>query len=105
MGLPKKCYISLWFDTVAPVEFQTPDDLEKALKEFYKSKNPEYKGEPHICIHDFDGGDEYAEFEMYSDRCQNLDFQVELLDQYLDELYPNIVNDYTKDSWEQAEYP
>jgi hypothetical protein len=106
MGTPKKCFINVFFNEgVEAEEFNTPESTMEALKDFYKSKDPVDKGDPYIDVSEHEAGDRYVQFLMYSDRDVNLDFQVELLEEYLNDRYPDQVEEVTLDSWIQADYP
>lgn len=104
MSISKKCEITLdILKGELPEEFNKADLLNKALSDFYKKKNPEYKGEPNITVYDLTPYGDYVEFTMYSTRDVNLDFQVELLQEYMSDT--GLDYEITLDSWIQAEYP
>lgn len=104
MGIPKKNFITIDIvrdDQKLPEEFNTAESTVTALKEFYKKQNPDYKGDPYVNLYDHEAYENYVQFEMYSDRAQNLDWQVDLLREYLDST--GLEYDITEDAWIQAD--
>lgn len=100
MGTAKKSIITIVFEDETPLGITSKTALEQSLIKFYQKQNPEFIGEPSITITDFEIDGCAVNLEMYSTRCVNLDFQVDLLSQYLDEYN---VEEFYYDNWVQSD--
>jgi len=100
MGTAKKSIITIVFkEDLVPLGVTSKTALEQTLLEFYK-KSTGKETKPDISITEFEIDGDVVDLELYSGRCVNLDFQVDLLGQYLDECD---VEEFYFDNWIQAD--
>lgn len=101
MGQAAKSNIRIEFKKdFIPVELRTAEALEAALVNFYKEVNPE-KQKPDVTVTDLETYDCEVELTLYSTRRQNLDFQVDLIDDYLNSKYSKEIEEINEDTWSQ----
>jgi hypothetical protein len=100
MGTPSKSYVRIEFKTALPDEFKKEDDIKKLLINFYNTKEGIIDSNPYIDISNIYLYDREVEFELYSDRSQNLEFQVDLLTEYLDSR--DDIEELNSDVWHQV---
>lgn len=112
MGQSAKSNIRIGFFTMwnVPQEFKNEDTLIKALTDFYWTttegkftrKQTGTALTPQFTIVDYNVIDHEVELEFYSTRRVNLDFQVELLQDYLQKNYDGKVSEVDEETWTQA---
>lgn len=102
MGQAAKSDVAIYLikGTELPLELSSATALEQALLQFYKDTRKTSE-KPSITIVDFKIYDEVIELELYSTRSQNLDFQVELLQEYLEPFIGDTIEEITEDTWLQ----
>ena len=102
MGQAAKCNIAIFFnkDVETPLGLTSKTALQQAMLKQYYDTHPDAVGKPDITITEFETFGGTIELELYSTRSQNLDFQVDLLLEYLEQ-FDDIIEEVTKDKWIQ----
>lgn len=103
MGQSKKSEIAIYLNkgVEIPLGLTSKTALQQAMLNFYYNANPDAVEEPSITVVGCEIFDGSIEIELYSTRSQNLDFQVDLLNDYLEQ-FDDIIEEITEDSWVQA---
>ncbi len=101
MGQASKSYIRIEFKKSYPEAFKSAMSFEEALIKYFL-KTYEAVVEPSITIVDFEAFDEEVQFEFYSTRRLNLDFQINLLKEFLEAEYAGLVKEINEDTWVQS---
>ena len=101
MSNSAKSITRIEFKVPVPEEFKTAAALETALIKFYEDSTGDYVT-PHFQINDFEVYDSEVTFELSSTRRVNLEFQANLLREYLEVTYENKVEELNEDLWVQA---
>lgn len=96
MGVAKKSEITIEFDSI-PLGITSKTALEQSLLSHYR-KTTGNETKPSITITDFEMDGNVINLTLYSDREVNLDFQLELLQSYLNEHKGKVIEFYF-DNW------
>lgn len=104
MGQSKKSEIVIYLNKgiETPLGLTSKTALQQAMLNFYYNANPDAVEEPCIDVISCEIFDGSIEIELYSTRSQNLDFQVGLLNDYLEQ-FEDIIEEVTYDKWVQAD--
>jgi len=103
MGQASKSYIAIFLreGKELPLAISGKTALQQSMLTHYYKTHPEAVGEPDITITEFHNYDnKHIELELYSGRRPNLDFQVDLLMEYLTG-FDDIIEEVTEDTWVQ----
>jgi hypothetical protein len=103
MGKSAKCNVAIFLKegTEMPLGITSATATQQSMLTHYYAKNPD-ASEPHIFVDEHEQYDNSVELELYSTREQNLDFQVDLLEDYLQQ-FSDIIEEVTYDKWVQAD--
>jgi hypothetical protein len=105
MSNSAKSHIRIEFKDGVPLGITSATALEQSLRQFYKESRNDDLARPDITITDFELYHEESdevELTLYSTRRANLDFQVDLLQEYLEVECEGIVEEVNEDTWVQA---
>ena len=105
MGQAAKSEIAIFLNNPEvdiPLDLTSATALQQAMLEHYYKTNPDAVGKPDITIVDFEMFEGEIDLTLYSTRRQNLEFQVDLLNDYLDMTHFDIIDEVTEDTWVQS---
>lgn len=104
MGQATKSDIAIFFNSDSvPSELASSTGVEQTMLKHYYETNPEAVGKPDITISGYEQYDGYIELVLYSTRRANLDFQIDLLNDYLETYHDDIIEEVTFDTWVQVD--
>ena len=101
MGNAKKSYIRIEFKKYYPEAFKSATSFQEALVKYFL-KTYDAVAEPDITIIDFEAFDNEVQLEFYSTRGPHLDFQINLLNEFLEAEYSGLVEEVNEDTWTQS---
>lgn len=85
-----------------PLTLSSKTAIQQSMLKHYYATNPEAVGEPEILITECNLSDDNIEIELYSTRKKNLDFQVDLLQDFLNgDEFADIIEEVIEDTWVQ----
>ena len=107
MGKAAKSEIRIEFksEAIIPLGITSETALEQSLRGFYKRSHSLYDGQEKyidITITDFELYDGEVELTLYSTRGRNLEFQLELLQEFLEVDHDDVVEEVNYNTWHQA---
>jgi hypothetical protein len=102
MSNSAKSHIRIEFKDGVPLGITSATALEQSLRQFYKESRNDDLARPDITITDHELYSNEVELTLYSTRRANLDFQVDLLQEYLEVECEGIVEEVNEDTWIQA---
>ena len=104
MSNSAKSITRIEFKLGLPDIFKSAANLTAALVKYYRAANPEdvEPEDPYINIQDLETFPNEVQFELYSTRRVNLEFQADLLREYLEATYGDAIEELNEDLWVQA---
>jgi len=104
MGQAAKCNIRIEMKDGhgVPLGITSKTAIQQSMLKYYYKTNPEAVGEPDITVTECSQYESEVELELYSTRRQNLDFQIDLLLNYLNSNFDDTIEEINLDTWIQA---
>lgn len=102
MSNSAKSHMRVEFNQNVPIAISSATALEQTLRDFYRDSRNDNLARPDFTITEFELYDNEVEVTFYSTRRINLDFQIDLFQEYLYTIHSDIVEEVNEDTWVQG---